>query len=408
MTRLTLLFLVAALAACDSATPVTPGDPSGGTPPPGGTTTPPPGGTTPPPTGGSVTPQSSAPTSVTRSMLLVSCPIRSHSDVQILQSGTAATADGGFLVYESVPCRSRRIHEFDAAGTLLRTDSTDIPLAVYPASDGFYYFTREGGQDQLMRRTSGGQEQVAGPPGVAGSPFSLAEGLLLVGASRWTRLSSTGQIAWTATPPGGFLWRGFEAARDGGLFAVGCARSIATEYCSTRPGDHKIVARIGPDGAVRWVTTTQWDGEAVATLLGIRELPDGGAIAIGNVGNTSNWNRTLAAVRVDAAGNVVWDRTFDGWGEQNENLASLVHMQVVGDFIDATFMRFSSRDLGYRFGGVVMTTAGTVERRVLGTTAAVRSARLQNQTRAQSTLGGYSCFSTSCQGLAKLQVTIVR
>ena len=260
-----------------------------------------------------------------------------------------------------------------------------------------------------MRRTSGGQEQVAGPPGLVGSPYPFADGMLLVGASRWIRLTSNGQITWTATPPVGFLWRGFEEARDGGLFAVGCAGSDAFGYCRSSPGDQKIVARIGPDGAVRWVTTTQWDGEAVATLLGIRELPDGGAIAIGNVDNTSNWSRTLAATRVDASGNVVWDRTFDGWGEQYEELTSLVQMQVIGDFVDVTFVRHSSRGLEYRFVGVVITTDGTVKRRVLGTTASVRSTQLRNQNRVQTTFGGeYSCYRYSCQGVAKLQVSIVR
>ena len=259
-----------------------------------------------------------------------------------------------------------------------------------------------------MRRTSDGQEHIAGPPGATGSPTSLAEGALLVGASRWTRLSSTGQIMWTATPPGAFQWKGFEEARDGGLFAVGCAGSSTSELCSREPGDQKIVARLGPDGATRWATTTRWDGEAATALLGIRELPDGGAVAIGSVYNSSNPDRNLSAIRVDAAGTVIWDRTFDGWDNRFETIISLGYMQIVGDFIDATFVRHSSGESGYRFTGVVMSTAGTVERRVLGIAALNRSTRLQNQTWVTSTPGSYACFSTSCSGVAAHRVSIVR
>lgn len=72
------------------------------------------------------------------------------------------------------------------------------------------------------------------------------------------------------------------------------------------------VIRTDPDGFARWDRTVHWDWNTTARA--IAATPDGGCVVVGDGYGSEQTGTDVIVVRLDAAGNTVWERTYGGTG----------------------------------------------------------------------------------------------
>ena len=96
---------------------------------------------------------------------------------------------------------------------------------------------------------------------------------------------------------------------DGGYIIVGGS----TSYTGTDTGDALIV-KIDKDGAIEWAKT--YGGTDDDTALDIKETSDGGYIVAGWTKSSRAGSFDAWFFKIDAKGNLQWERTFGGQGEE--------------------------------------------------------------------------------------------
>ncbi|WP_412068499.1 hypothetical protein [Rubrivirga sp. IMCC43871] len=348
------------------------------------------------------------------STTLVECPARSTFDVW--DSSVVGIEAGHVLVYESFECRSPRIHEFDASGTLVRTDSTDVPRYLRPAVGGFYA-TRPGPQGSSATLVwfgpDGERRDIAALP--AGTGVSaLDDGSFRTTTSgMWTRIDASGGTLWSAPVPAGGVWRAFDLAPDGGAFVAGCTEGT---YCGSRIGRERVAVRLGPSGAVAWTTTIPWDGVTAWAFEAVRALPDGGALALGGAGDWL-YGRTpddaaLSVVRFGPDGAVAWERQVAGWGRLGE-LVRVTDARVVDGYLEVGARHFDPTPPGvvYRYVALVLSAddGAVVSRSPLGAEVNGYLEDLGDGRWARAAHGGTAgCPRGQCSGNRTLEFQILR
>ncbi len=208
--------------------------------------------------------------------------------------------------------------------------SLDIFYSVQQTSDGGFIAAGEsgsfgGGDTWVVRMDSLGNviwQNVygGGPCEGASSVHQASDGGFLVVSpvgSCVLKLDSSGSVMWQIAymVPGIRLYPlSSETTSDGGLTIVGL-----TTYPGDRPMD-SFVLRLGPTGDVMWQKVYGADG--TDQLTSIRKTRDGGFIASGQTDSGGARAFDAWAVRLDESGNVIWQKTFGGTG--NDGLTDIV------------------------------------------------------------------------------------
>ncbi len=132
-------------------------------------------------------------------------------------------------------------------------------------------------------------------------------GAVATGASSggaWVaKFDAAGNVAWQTVISGAVNWgRSVRQSADGGYFLVGGTGSIQKAF----------VAKLTASGGIQWqkIYKTAYQSEARS----VYPTPDGGAVVAGEmVENVKGGvNRDVLVLRIDAAGSVLWQRSYGG------------------------------------------------------------------------------------------------
>ena len=148
---------------------------------------------------------------------------------------------------------------------------------------------------------------------VAGGTYSWGEGggdILLL------RVDSEGGIMWQKTIGGRDYDQlsDFQKTEDGCYVLAGETRSLAGEKA------HVFVAKINDAGVIEWQKA--YVGEDYEVAYSIRQITDHGYILAGDLSPSEGEECDGLVMRLDADGNVVWQKTFGG--DDNDRLRSVV------------------------------------------------------------------------------------
>jgi len=119
-----------------------------------------------------------------------------------------------------------------------------------------------------------------------------------------------GDTLWTRAYGGAMQDRGFSVWQtwDGGYILVGDTRSFGDTL-----GDVYVI-RTNPQGDTLW--TKQLGGNRPDGATSIQQTRDGGYILTGGTESFAKWRDAVYLVKLDSLGNVLWQRTYDGYDSE--------------------------------------------------------------------------------------------
>ena len=138
----------------------------------------------------------------------------------------------------------------------------------------------------------------------AGDTFSFAAGIYDI----WVmKFDAGGDVVWQKAFRGPRYDFAFsvDIASDGGYILAGSAGFVGT--------DHAFLMKLDSSGAIVWQKT--YSGSGSKSFLSVRATADGGYIAAGRTDSLAAGNSDAWVVKVDALGNVVWQRAYGGSGD---------------------------------------------------------------------------------------------
>lgn len=166
----------------------------------------------------------------------------------------------------------------------------------------------------LFQRTYGGaaNDRVhaavpTGDGGIVVTGFTASQGA--GGRDLWVaRFSAAGQPVWSRTLGGADHDEGFDlvALPDGGLAVTGHF------WAGQARGYDTAVARFTADGDVLWQRSL--DRAVFDAGTGLAPAPDGGLLVVGATSDAGQRDTDLLAIRLDADGQTLWERTYGGSG----------------------------------------------------------------------------------------------
>ena len=179
--------------------------------------------------------------------------------------------------------------------------------------DGWFLGLDRGGAERWQRVLGGPQSEQA--YGVVPTPDG---GIAVVGQTRswgngasdlWlVKLDAAGRLAWDRTigGPGNDRGRAIAALPDGGLAVAGFVTRTEEQ------GRDAFVARLDSDGAILWQESVDSPGDDAASHLAI--APGGGLLVTGYRHVSRENGYDLWAARYDPAGRLIWQRLIDRAG----------------------------------------------------------------------------------------------
>ncbi|MEW9549012.1 alpha/beta hydrolase-fold protein [Nonomuraea sp. NPDC050783] len=150
----------------------------------------------------------------------------------------------------------------------------------------------------------------AGGPVAGQRPAGRLDAVLTrTGANGWTRLLGTAADE---------RLYGVAPLPDGGVLAAGYTKGDLDGEHPGNAADDAFVARLGPDGAVRWIT--QFGApDAADRLYGLAAAPDGGAYVAGYtkgaLDGPNAGDKDALVARLTPSGELAWLRQYGGPGE---------------------------------------------------------------------------------------------
>ncbi|MGP3964229.1 alpha/beta hydrolase-fold protein [Nonomuraea sp. 3N208] len=160
----------------------------------------------------------------------------------------------------------------------------------------------------------------------AGGVAAHPDGALTIGYAAGQ--PSTGRLDAVVTRIGGWTRQfgtpaderlyGVAPLPDGGVLTAGYTKGDLDGRHPGNAADDAFVARLGPDGTVRWIT--QFGApDAADRLYGLAAAPDGGAYVAGytrgSLDGPNNGDKDAIVARLTPAGELSWLRQYGGAGE---------------------------------------------------------------------------------------------
>ncbi|RVX42561.1 S-formylglutathione hydrolase FrmB [Nonomuraea polychroma] len=160
----------------------------------------------------------------------------------------------------------------------------------------------------------------------AGGVAAHPDGALTIGYAAGQ--PSTGRLDAVVTRIGGWTRQfgspaderlyGVAPLPDGGVLTAGYTKGDLDGRHPGNAADDAFVARLGPDGTVRWIT--QFGApDAADRLYGLAAAPDGGAYVAGytrgSLDGPNNGDKDAIVARLTPAGELSWIRQYGGTGE---------------------------------------------------------------------------------------------
>jgi len=135
-----------------------------------------------------------------------------------------------------------------------------------------------------------------------------------------------GDTLWTRAYGGAMQDRGFSVrqTRDGGYILAGETRSFGDTL-----GDVYVI-RTNPQGDTLW--TRQLGGNRADRGNSIQQTRNGNYILTGGTESFAKWRDAIYLVQLDSLGNVLWQRTYDGYDSE---WGSSVRQTVDGGYVIA-------------------------------------------------------------------------
>lgn len=247
--------------------------------------------------------------------------VKSYADILdagrcgVTPEDVQATSDGGSIALAQSDCRSVSwLVKSDAAGNPQWQEEVDcfnlppggyaLGTAVQQTTDGGYVI-------------GGGTRDCDYSPIC---PYLTSQQCGLI-----AKLDAGGNLAWSRVYSAGrdtSIW-GIRQTRDGGFVAVGTFVDVNADIGS-------FVLKVDSRGTVQWQTSVGPAGRTHALLNDVLQTADGDYVAAGDFYTASGSDRqSVLVVRIDANGNVRWQRgfsSFDGSGalDATEHVESIV------------------------------------------------------------------------------------
>ena len=222
-----------------------------------------------------------------------------------------ATSDGGYVVAGSTQVSTSStncgtvydgwIGKFSSTGQL----QWQATVGCYGAS--FYGF-------KSVQATADGGYVLAGGEDGCFTPQCTSGGFDTLNCAVAVKLSSSGRLQWEQFYPAAFQSSANEIRQttDGGYVIAGTTQD-------TSNNSYGWVAKLDSSGNARWQRRFTGSCSAFAEADSARQTSDGGYIVGGGFDYSSNCNASLLAMRLDASGNVVWQRGFSVGGHAGPN-----------------------------------------------------------------------------------------
>ncbi len=159
-----------------------------------------------------------------------------------------------------------------------------------------------------------------------GGVFSLrqtADGGYVVAAGPILRLDASGNIVWEKTYSG-YSALSVEQTSDGGFITAGDTRTLTS--------GSGMLLRTNSSGDVIWQKTFLMNNGFPPSFWSVRQLSDGGFVAAGQTKSFGNGDIDAWVLRLDAAGNLMWDKSYGGL---DSDLAFSIDMTSDGGFVVA-------------------------------------------------------------------------
>ena len=259
--------------------------------------------------------------------------VKSYADVlngakcDVTPEAVQTTSDGGSIALTHADCRSMSwLVKFDAAGN----PQWQKEVGCFNIAPGGYALglavrqTRDGGYV-----VGGGTRDCDLSPIC---PYLTSQGCGLI-----QKLDASGDLVWSRVYSSSTRSTSFEDVKqtsDGGYVAVG--------VFDDENADHgAVVLKVDGSGIVQWQTLLGPAGRTHALLESVEATADGGAVAAGRYYTTSSDLRFgVLAVRLDANGNLRWQRGFNNFDVSGNAIGS----EIVGSII-------ATADGGYLVAG---------------------------------------------------------
>jgi hypothetical protein len=243
-----------------------------------------------------------------------------------------ATSDGGYVVAGSTQVSTSStscatvyegwIGKLSSAGQL-QWQST---VGCYGGS--FYGF-------KSVQVTADGGYVLAGGEEGCFTPQCTSAGFGTLNCAVAVKLSSGGRLQWQQFYAGAFQSSANEIRQtsDGGYVIAGTTQDSSNN-------SNGWVAKLDSNGNAQWQKRIAGSCSAVAEADSARQTSDGGYIVSGGFDYSSNCNASVLAVRLDASGNVVWQRGYAVGGHAGPN--SSIQPTSDGGYILAAIAGFQS------------------------------------------------------------------
>ncbi|MCB9285553.1 MAG: T9SS type A sorting domain-containing protein [Lewinellaceae bacterium] len=123
------------------------------------------------------------------------------------------------------------------------------------------------------------------------------------------RTDVDGQLIWEKIYDEGFIEHayGMDATQDGGYIIVGDIRPTALDSFDV------YLLKIDLHGNLLW--SSQFGGSGFEQGFDVKATSDGGFLIVGRQINQQNGDLDIYVVKADATGNLVWEKTFGGAGD---------------------------------------------------------------------------------------------
>lgn len=167
------------------------------------------------------------------------------------------------------------------------------------------------------------------------------------------KLNSTGNLIWQRSIGGSNPddASSIQQTTDGGYIVAGTSASIDGDVTGNHGGQDFWIVKLGASGTISWEKS--FGGSSSDIANSVQQTSDGGYIVVGrtssidgdvtgNQGNTDVW-----IVKLDALGNLMWEKTFGG---TNSEAANSISQTTDGGYVFAGYTSSNDGNISVNIG----------------------------------------------------------